>query len=268
MQHIRFAGSPQLPAVVLHTELPGSANDGGIVARPIPGDGREQSGELRRQDVRIQQVAHHHARSGGAGARGDGGDMAAFDGDDAGVAGVGRAGGDLQAGGGADRGQCLAAKAQRCDVLEILERHDLAGRVPRQRNPDLVRLDADAVIAHPDQTASAAFEFHLDAARSGIQRVLDQLLDHRCRALDHLAGGDLTDECVGQDLNGHRRTSRIAHSRTAHPGGPARALRVPRSGARVTRGGGQHRLCDGRSGGRRHLRNAGAGRRIRIEIGP
>ena len=50
MQDIRLPGGPELPAVVLYAELPGSANDADVVARPILADGREQLGELRRQD--------------------------------------------------------------------------------------------------------------------------------------------------------------------------------------------------------------------------
>ena len=39
--------------------------------------------------------------------------------------------------------------------------------------------------------------------RAGVERVLDELLDHGCRALDDLARGDLVDERAFEDPNGH-----------------------------------------------------------------
>ncbi len=39
--------------------------------------------------------------------------------------------------------------------------------------------------------------------RAGVEGVLDQLLDDRGGALDHLAGGDLVDEFAGKDTDGH-----------------------------------------------------------------
>ena len=55
MQHIGVPGGPELSAVVLHAELPCSANDAGVVAGPVLADRREQLGKLRRQDVRIRR---------------------------------------------------------------------------------------------------------------------------------------------------------------------------------------------------------------------
>ena len=59
-----------------------------------------------------------------------------------------------------------------------------------------------AVVADPDESDSAALDIDFYAARPGIQAVLDELLDHGGRALDHLAGSDLVDELIGQYLNG------------------------------------------------------------------
>ena len=113
-----------------------------------------------------------------------------------------------------DARQRLAAKPQRGDAFQIIQRGDLAGGVPRQRQRDLLRVDADAVVAHADQAAAAALQLHLDARGAGVERVLHQLLDHGRRPLDHLAGGDLIDECIGKKLNGQGRP-RCAHFRTA-----------------------------------------------------
>ena len=63
--------------------------------------------------------------------------------------------------------------------------------------------DAGAVVTHLDQVQAAARGHHLDALRAGIERVLDQLLHHARRALDHLAGGDLVDHRLGKLADRH-----------------------------------------------------------------
>ena len=83
-------------------------------------------------------------------------------------------------------------------VLKILQGGNLARGMPRQRQSQVGRIDADAIVRDADQPAAAALEFNLDAPRARIQRVFDQLLDHGSRALDHLAGGDLVDQGIGQ----------------------------------------------------------------------
>ena len=70
-----------------------------------------------------------------------------------------------------------------------------------QRQPRLVAAHAAAVVDDADQPPPAALDLDLDAPRAGVERVLDQLLDHRGRPLDHLAGGDLVDHVVRQDLD-------------------------------------------------------------------
>jgi len=89
-----------------------------------------------------------------------------------------------------DNGSCR-------DVFEIIERGDFARCMPRQRNADFLRLDSDAIVAHADQSAAAALEFHVDAMRPRVQGIFNQLLDHGRRPLDDLAGGDLIDEFIG-----------------------------------------------------------------------
>ena len=53
--------------------------------------------------------------------------------------------------------------------------------------------------------AAAAVGDDLDAARAGVERVLDQLLDDARRPLDHLAGGDAVDDGFGELADGHGR---------------------------------------------------------------
>ena len=89
----------------------------------------------------------------------------------------------------AERRQRLAAKAEGQDVREV-GAVDLRGRVPLERQRQLGRRDAVAVVLHPDQPLAAIGEGDVDAPRPGVERVLDQLLHRRRRPLHHLARRD------------------------------------------------------------------------------
>ena len=65
------------------------------------------------------------------------------------------------------------------------------------REREVGGIHAAAVIGDADQPRAAARKHHLDLACAGIERNLDQFLDDRRRALDHLAGGDAIDEGFG-----------------------------------------------------------------------
>ena len=74
----------------------------------------------------------------------------------------------------------------------------LRRRVPLERQAAVVRTHPEPVVGHRDQLASRTPQRDLDAARAGVEAVLDQLLHDRGRALDNLPGGDLVDQEVGQ----------------------------------------------------------------------
>ena len=67
---------------------------------------------------------------------------------------------------------------------------------------------AAAVVGDPDQAAPALLQRHLDGARARVDGVLDQLLDHGRRPLDHLSGRDAVDHALGQETNRHGSASR------------------------------------------------------------
>ena len=75
--------------------------------------------------------------------------------------------------------------------------------MPLDRKREIGASHAFAVIGDADQPAAAAIGEHVDAARAGVERVLDQLLDHARRPFDHLAGGDAVDDGLGQLADGH-----------------------------------------------------------------
>ena len=89
---------------------------------------------------------------------------------------------------------------------EVVGAADLAGRVPLDRQPRVLRLHPLAVVFDANQLLAAELDGDGDAPRAGVERVLDQLLDDRGRPLDDFAGGDLIREVRRQsrmDL-GHR----------------------------------------------------------------
>ncbi|MBK6396018.1 MAG: hypothetical protein IPF73_16180 [Betaproteobacteria bacterium] len=97
-----------------------------------------------------------------------------------------------------DRRQRLAAEAQRRDRLEVGGRADLRRRMPRDRERQVLAVDAPAVVHDADALDAAAGEVHVDARRARVEAVLDQLLQRRRRPLDDLARRDLVDEQVRQ----------------------------------------------------------------------
>jgi hypothetical protein len=102
-----------------------------------------------------------------------------------------------------DRRQGLAAESERGDRLQVVHRGNLAGGVAGDSQRQFVRGNATAVVADADQAHAAFLEIDVDAARTRIERVLDQFLDHGCRPLHDLAGRDLVDEGVGKLADAH-----------------------------------------------------------------
>ncbi len=62
-----------------------------------------------------------------------------------------------------------------------------------------------AVVSHADEPAPATVGEHIDAVRAGVECVLDKLLDHTRRALDHLACGNAVDHTLGELADRHKR---------------------------------------------------------------
>ncbi len=79
----------------------------------------------------------------------------------------------------------------------------------RQRQRQFLGRHAAAVIRHPDQRPPAIGDRDLDPAGAGVQRVLDQLLDRRCRTLDHLARGDAVDRRLVKLTNDRAGSCRV-----------------------------------------------------------
>ena len=70
-----------------------------------------------------------------------------------------------------------------------------------QREPRVLAVHARAVVADANQRLAAVLQVHAHRLRAGIERVLDQLLDHRCGALDDFASRDLIRNVPCQQLD-------------------------------------------------------------------
>ena len=103
--------------------------------------------------------------------------------------------------------QGLTAKSQRVHRFEVFNAVDLAGRMTRQSQRQIVAINASAVIANSDQPRAAGLHVNLDPGGSSIQAVFDRLFDNRGRALNHLARGNLI------------RQTGLQNSNHAHPSG-------------------------------------------------
>ena len=106
---------------------------------------------------------------------------------------------DLEARHRTDSRQRLATKAEAGDPDEILCRADLRRGVPLDREHGVVTVHPRAVIAHANGGAATFDDRDVDRRRASVERVLHQFLDHRRRALDDLAGGNLVGDGVRQD---------------------------------------------------------------------
>ena len=78
---------------------------------------------------------------------------------------------------------------------------DFRSRMPLECQHGIVAHHAAAIVDDLDQLLPARFDVDANAAGARIQRVLQQLLHHRCRTLHHLARGDLVGNAFRQYVN-------------------------------------------------------------------
>ena len=62
---------------------------------------------------------------------------------------------------------------------------------------------ARAIVGDANEPPAAAIGQHVNAARAGIERVFNELLDDARRTLNHLARGDAVDDGLGELADGH-----------------------------------------------------------------
>jgi len=130
---------------------------------------------------------------------------------------AGVAGADLQSRHRGDRGQRLAAEAERGDLHEVAV-GNFRCRVPFDAEREIGFVQPMPVIDDPDEPAAAGLDRDLDRFRAGVERVLDQFLDRRRRPLDHLARCDAVD---GQGIETANRHGPMDLAAGYRIGGPA-----------------------------------------------
>jgi len=116
---------------------------------------------------------------------------------------------------GADRRECLTAKAKAHDLLEVFQIADLAGGVSRQGQRQVIGRNAAAIVAHPQQLDAALLHIDIDTPGAGVEAVFQQFLDHRSRALNHLTGGNLVRQSRAEQLDTSRIGQHLVHSLAA-----------------------------------------------------
>ena len=115
--------------------------------------------------------------------------------------GARRPAGDREFRDGADRGQGLAAKAERADVEQGFV--ELRRAMPANGEGEILRPHAAAIVDHAQKRLAAAGRRHLDPGGACVDRILDQFLRRTGWPFDDLAGGDLVDEGLGELLDDH-----------------------------------------------------------------
>ena len=96
---------------------------------------------------------------------------------------------------------------------------------------DLVGGDAVPVVGDQDAIDAATLDLDPNVATARVERVFDQLLDHRSGSFDHLARGDLGRQMRIENPDGaHTGAAECSRSRSS-----AAARRVTRSGTPARR---------------------------------
>ena len=117
---------------------------------------------------------------------------------DSGSLAINRGGLDEQARHGRNRGQGLASKTQSGQAFKVGCRSQLGRGVPFEGQQSIVMVHAGTVVLDVDEITTARSEANVNTGGPGIDGVLNQLLDHRGRSLNHLPGRNLVDESIGQ----------------------------------------------------------------------
>jgi len=103
----------------------------------------------------------------------------------------------------ADRGQGLAPKPQRGDMLQLLGRADLRGGVTLEGQGRFGRGDAAAIVNDANEPFAAIRNLHANVGGSRVQAVLDELFHHGRGPFHDLARCDLIGYIRRKNLDGH-----------------------------------------------------------------
>src|SRR6202034_1738363 len=102
----------------------------------------------------------------------------------------------------ADRGQRLPAKSEGANLQQIFV-VEFGGGMAIDGQRQVARRHAVAIIGDADPPPAAAIGENVDPARTRIDGVFHQLLDHAVRTPDHLARSDAVHDLFGELADGH-----------------------------------------------------------------
>ena len=102
---------------------------------------------------------------------------------------------------GRDGRERFAAEAEGADAGKVLFFADLARCVAQEGRVGVVRGHAAAVVGDRNEPGTGALDFNADPPGTGVDRVFNQLLDHRRRAFDDFACRDAVAELFGHHFN-------------------------------------------------------------------
>jgi hypothetical protein len=114
---------------------------------------------------------------------------------------VGRAGDEFEAGNGGDGGERLTAEAEGGDGEKIVGGADFGGGVAFEGEEGVIADHAATVVGDADEAAATGFDFDADVGGSGVEGVLEELLNDGGGTVDDLAGGDLVSDLVGENAD-------------------------------------------------------------------
>ena len=100
-----------------------------------------------------------------------------------------------------DGRQGLAAEAESGDAQQVVRARELAGGVTLEGEHGVVMQHAAAVVGDADEAPSSACDLDAQMSRTGVDGVLEQLLDDRGRTLHDLSGRDFIRNIVGEDAD-------------------------------------------------------------------
>ena len=107
----------------------------------------------------------------------------------------------IHMGDGRDRRKGLAAEALRGQRKQVVRGLKLRRRMTFKTHAGVLRAHPRAVVQHLDGRSAGVKHVHFHRRRASVHSVLDQLLDHRCRALNDLACGNLVGNVVGKNVD-------------------------------------------------------------------
>ena len=125
---------------------------------------------------------------------------------------------------GGNRRQGLAPEAEGGDPEQVVGLGQFAGGVTGQGQAQVRRGHAVPVVFNLQKTTAPIFDADRHAGCPRIQTVFREFLDHRRRTLDHLAGGDLVGEGLGENPDEGRPKGPLRGERGEGRGGQRHGL--------------------------------------------